>query len=86
MTVLYWVLGSMLTLAASAAILRLVLGPSTLDRVVAVDMLMAIVICGFAVFAAFTLNTTVLPVMVVVALLNFVGAVSIARFLSREQA
>ena len=63
------------------ALLRLALGPSLLDRVVATDALLVIISAGLAVYAALTRNPTVVPVLVVVSLLGFVGSVSVARYI-----
>ena len=72
----YALLGS----GALLALVRLALGPSLLDRVVATDTLLVIISAGLAVHAALARDPTVVPVLVVVALLAFVGSVSIARY------
>ena len=71
------------TLLGAAALLlvaRISLGPTMLDRVVALDVLVAVVICGLALEAAVHRHTTTLPILVVLSLLGFVGSVSVARF------
>ena len=71
------------TLLGAAALLlvaRISLGPTMLDRVVALDVLVAVVICGLALDAAVHRHTTTLPVLVVLSLLGFIGSVSVARF------
>ncbi len=65
---------------ALLALVRLAMGPSLLDRVVATDTLLVIISAGLAVYAALARDPTVVPVLVVVALLAFVGSVSIARY------
>jgi multicomponent Na+:H+ antiporter subunit F len=65
---------------ALLALIRLALGPSLLDRVVATDTLLVIISASLAVHAALTRDPTVIPVLVVVSLLAFVGSVSIARY------
>ena len=71
----------MLGTGALLALLRLALGPSLLDRVVATDTLLVIIAAGLAVHAALERDPTVIPVLVVVSLLAFVGSVSIARYI-----
>ena len=66
---------------ALLALVRLARGPSLLDRVVATDTLLVIISAGLAVHAAITRDPTVVPVLVVVALLAFVGSVSVARYI-----
>lgn len=71
------------TLLGSGALLtllRLARGPSLLDRVVANDTLLVIISAGLAVHAGLRRDPTVVPVLVVVSLLAFVGSVSIARY------
>jgi len=72
--------GVMLTAAAGVTMIRLLAGPSTLDRLVALDALVAVTMCGIGVWAAFSLDTTVTYGMAALALISFVGSVSVARF------
>lgn len=71
---------AVLGVAALLLVARISLGPTMLDRVVALDALVAVIICGLALEAAVHRHTTTLPVLVVLALLGFVGSVSVARF------
>ena len=64
---------------ALLALVRLALGPPLLDRVVATDTLLVITAAGLAVHAALERDPTVVPVLVVVSLLAFVGSVAVAR-------
>ena len=57
-------------------------GPSSLDRVVAADVLIAVVIAALALEAVLNDHGTTLPVMLVLSLLGFAGSVSIARFVA----
>ena len=81
MTVVYWLTYGLLGAGALLALVRLARGPSLLDRVVATDALLVIISAGLAVYAALTRNPTVVPVLVVVSLLGFVGSVSVARYI-----
>jgi multicomponent Na+:H+ antiporter subunit F len=69
-----------LGVAALLLVARISMGPTMLDRIVALDVLVAVVICGLALEAAITRHTTTLPILVVLSLLGFVGSVSVARF------
>ena len=78
-----WVLvtaGVMLTLAAVLTMTRILIGPSTLDRLIGVDTTVAVTMCGIATWAAYSLDTTVTYSLAALALISFVGSVSIARF------
>ena len=67
-------------------LLRLVRGPSLADRIVALDALLILIVTGIAVDAARTGEGTYLDVLVVAALLGFVGTVNVARFIERRGA
>jgi multicomponent Na+:H+ antiporter subunit F len=71
---------ALLGTGALLALVRLARGPSLLDRVVATDTLLVIISASLAVHAALERDPTVVPVLVVVSLLAFVGSVSIARY------
>jgi multicomponent Na+:H+ antiporter subunit F len=76
-----WIIaGVMLSVAAAATMFRLLAGPSTLDRLVALDTLIAVTMCAIGTWAAFSLNTTVAYSLTALALISFVGSVSVARF------
>ena len=60
---------------------RLAIGPSLLDRVVATDALLVTIACGIAVYCAVYRDISLEPVLLVVALLAFVGSVSVARYI-----
>lgn len=77
------VVGALLLVAAAAlTVLRISRGPSSLDRVVAADVLVAIVIAGLALEAVVGDHATTLPVMLVLSLLGFTASVSIARLVA----
>jgi multicomponent Na+:H+ antiporter subunit F len=71
---------AMLGIAALLLVVRISRGPTMLDRVVALDVLVAVVIGALALEAAAARHTTTLPVLAVLSLLGFVGSVSVARF------
>ncbi|KRE28180.1 cation:proton antiporter [Mycobacterium sp. Soil538] len=70
----------MLSAAALATMFRMLLGPTTLDRLVALDTLVAVAMCAIGTWAAFSLDTTVTYSLTALALITFVGSVSVARF------
>ncbi|HVM27347.1 MAG TPA: monovalent cation/H+ antiporter complex subunit F [Mycobacteriales bacterium] len=73
-----------LAVAAVAALIRLCIGPSVPDRIVALDSLLYIVVIGIAVAATITESGAFLGVLVAVALLAFVGTATVARFVERR--
>ena len=69
-----------LTIALFATMIRLIGGPSTLDRLISLDTLVAVAQCGIGVYIAWTKDTTPAAAMVALALVAFLGSVSVARF------
>ncbi len=65
---------------------RLIRPGSLADRMVALDALLIVVVSGIAVQAARTGDGTYLDVLVVAALLGFLGTVTVARFIERRGA
>lgn len=80
MTVVLVVCVAMLSLAALLLVARISLGPTMLDRVIALDVLVAVTICGLALDAAVNQRSTTLPILVALSLVGFVGSVGVARF------
>ncbi|MDO5739122.1 MAG: monovalent cation/H+ antiporter complex subunit F [Ornithinimicrobium sp.] len=83
--VLTLTIGGLLFLAALLTLIRITIGPSVLDRVVATDVLVSIVVCAFGAHAALTGLTTTLPLLVSLSLVGFLGSVAVARFVSRDR-
>lgn len=84
MTVVLLVCGVLLTLAAALVLVRLERGPTMLDRAIALDTFTAILIGAFVLVAVATRRTDVVPTLAVLALVGFVGSVTIARFAAVE--
>lgn len=80
MTVVAWVAGSMLAVAATLALVRAARGPDTPNRAIALDVLVAVLIAALGVEAAYQRHTDTLPILVVLSLVGMVGTVSVARF------
>ena len=82
-----WVIIAALALLGVAGVIvlaRLYRGPSNLDRIVAAEILLVIVIAGVALESARQRTTTYLPLLMVLGLVGFVGGVAVTRFLSRD--
>ena len=78
---LAWVAGAALSVAALLVVVRIARGPTMLDRVIATDVLVAVIVCAVGVEAAVFRHSTTLPVLLTVSLFAFVSAVSVARFI-----
>ncbi|WP_427019041.1 monovalent cation/H+ antiporter complex subunit F [Pseudarthrobacter sp. P1] len=73
---------AILSLAAAGAIYRIAAGPSLLDRVLAADVLLAIVGAALATDMAVNHHLNNLPLLVAVSVIGFIGSVTVARFVS----
>jgi multicomponent Na+:H+ antiporter subunit F len=76
----------LLAVAAVIFMVRVIVGPSVIDRVIAVDALLVVTVSGLAVHAAATERATYVDVAVVVGLLGFVGTGVAARFIEQRGA
>jgi multicomponent Na+:H+ antiporter subunit F len=75
------------SLAAAGAIIRIARGPSLLDRVLAADVLLAILAGALCVDMAVNRHLNNLMLVVAISVIGFVGSVTVARFVAdrREQ-
>jgi multicomponent Na+:H+ antiporter subunit F len=83
-TVVLAVCVGILAVAAALLVIRLTIGPTLLDRAIALDAIVTVVICGLVIEAAVNRHTTTLPILLVLTMVGFVGSVSIARFAARS--
>lgn len=71
-------------IAGGAATVRLLLGPSLADRVVALDVALVSLMGAIAAYAADRGDTTLLILLVVIAIIGFTATVAAARFIEHE--
>ncbi len=79
MTVVYITTLAILAVAGLLTLIRLVKGPWILDRAMALDVLVVLIVAGFAVNMAMTDSVLTVPILVCTALLGFVGTLSVVR-------
>jgi multicomponent Na+:H+ antiporter subunit F len=79
-TALHVATGAVLALAALLVTVRIVVGPTMLDRAISFDVVVAITIGAISLDAVVRRTSENLPLVLVATLLGFVGSVSIARF------
>ncbi len=84
MNIVWIVAAVMLSAAAAITMFRMLAGPTTLDRHVALDALVAVMMSAIGAWAAYSLDGTVTYSLTALALISFVGSVSIARFRVRD--
>ena len=71
-----------LALAAAGAIIRIARGPSLLDRVLAADVLLAILGAALCIDMAVNRHLNNLMLVVAISVIGFIGSVTVARFVS----
>ncbi len=71
-----------LSLAAAGAIIRIAVGPSLLDRVLAADVLLAIFAAALCIDMAANRHLNNLMLVVAISIIGFVGSVTVARFVA----
>jgi multicomponent Na+:H+ antiporter subunit F len=74
----------LLCLSLLLMVIRLIIGPSLEDRVIALDLVMTTGIAAIAVYSLVTRSKTVLDVGIIIALLSFLGTVAFAFYLERR--
>jgi multicomponent Na+:H+ antiporter subunit F len=80
MNVVWMIAAVMLVAAAALTTFRILAGPNTLDRVIGLDTIVAVAMCGLGTWAAFSLDSTVVYGITALSLISFVGSVSVTRF------
>jgi multicomponent Na+:H+ antiporter subunit F len=83
MTIFCWIASGFLALGMCAAFIRLLLGPSLPDRVVALDLLAAMAIGALVLVAVQTGQPILLDVALAIAIITFLGTVALAMSLER---
>lgn len=84
MNVLLLVIMVVFGIAAILTIVRIVRGPSILDRAVASDVLLTEVLCVLGAEMAINGHTRTIPVMLIIAAIGVFGSISVARFVARR--
>lgn len=84
MSTIYLVAAALLAGATVMAFVRLVRGPSVLDRAVSLDVVIAILMSVVAAEAAFNRHQTSLSILAVLSVVGFIGSVTLARFATRR--
>lgn len=80
MIYILWLCLAALVVALGLALVRLQFGPSNLDRAVALDVITSASVGVVVIFMALTGRVDLLPLLVVLASVGFIGSTTIARF------
>ncbi|MHA7141124.1 MULTISPECIES: monovalent cation/H+ antiporter complex subunit F [unclassified Arthrobacter] len=76
------IVGLLLGFAALCALYRIARGPSILDRVLAIDVLLAIIGGALAVDMAVNRHLDNIVLLVGISVIGFIGSVTVARFVT----
>ncbi len=70
--------------AALMTLWRIIVGPSILDRAVAADVLLTLVMSVLGADMAINHHTRSLPILLIIAAIGVFGSIAIARFVARR--
>lgn len=82
--IIYYFILPVLSLAMLGAFIRLLLGPSLPDRVVALDLMATLVIGIVAVYSIASGRSAYLDVAIILALIAFLGTVAFSYYLQKR--
>ncbi|MEV1008804.1 monovalent cation/H+ antiporter complex subunit F [Streptomyces sp. NPDC049881] len=85
MNVVYAVALTLVSVAAGLTAVRLLRGPSTLDRIVALDVLVTLIVTGIAIDVAARDDLAAIPLLLVLALLGFIGSITAAHLVEQRE-
>jgi multicomponent Na+:H+ antiporter subunit F len=85
LSVVFAVVLAMLGAAAALALYRLLRGPSTLDRIAALDVYVVLTVVSAGVYVAYYRDGSNIPLLAAVSLVGFVGSAAAARLAVRRE-
>ncbi|MEU6130260.1 monovalent cation/H+ antiporter complex subunit F [Saccharopolyspora sp. NPDC047091] len=85
MDVVFVVTFALLCLAALLALIRMILGASTLDRIVALDVIVTLIVAATCVSMGWLRDGSNIALLTTFALLAFIGSTSAARLVEKKE-
>ena len=83
MNIFIWTCIVLITLSMVGVSYRLVKGPSTSDRVIALDTIGVLIICVVGLYSIVIGTTFFLEIILLVAILSFIGTVAFSKFIEK---
>lgn len=83
-TVLLWVMGVLFAAAAVLILVRIVRGPTILDRMIASDVLLTTLILVVGAEMVVNGHTRTVPIMLVLAAVAIFATVAVARYVTKQ--
>ena len=85
MAVVFTLVLAMVGVSAALALYGLLRGPTTLDRIVALDVVVVLTVVAAGVYVAYYRDGSNIPLLAAVALVGFVGSTAAARLAVRRE-
>ncbi|TDC92788.1 sodium:proton antiporter [Saccharopolyspora aridisoli] len=85
MSLVFAVTFVLLSVAGLLVVVRLLLGTTTLDRIVAVDVLVTLVVAGTCVGMGLQQDGSNIALLAAFALLAFIGSISTAKLIEKKE-
>ncbi len=83
MNIFIWICIVLITLSMVGVSYRLVKGPSSSDRVIALDTIGVLLICVVGLYSIVVGTTFFLEIILLVAILSFIGTVAFSKFIEK---
>lgn len=83
-TVLLWTMGALFAAAAVLILVRIVRGPTILDRMIASDVLLTTLILVLGAEMVVNGHTRTVPIMLVLAAVAIFATVAVARYVTKQ--
>lgn len=81
---LYYIILPILSISVILIIIRFLKGPSIVDRVIALDLIITVGIGIIAVYSIITNSSTFLDIAMILALIAFLGTVAFSYYLEKR--
>ncbi len=85
MMIFFWSMVILISLSMLAFVYRLIIGPSIPDRIVALDAIGVALICIIALISILADTSYFLEIILLLAILAFIGTVAFAKFLEKGE-
>lgn len=85
LNIVIWISGILLGIGAVACLVRVAKGPSILDRVLALDVMLLIISAALCLEMVLHRHTDYLLFVVAACMLGFIGSVTVSRFVSDQR-
>lgn len=83
MTIFIWASIFIITISMFGISYRLVKGPNTSDRIVALDTIGILLICVIGLYSIIIKTTFFLDIILLLAILSFIGTVAFSKFIEK---